>query len=204
MPLTGTLPLGAAGSARWPAVADLLLRGLVHRLNNCAHGVLAIAHELEYGSASLAAPLRQEGERLEETIRLLRLLTSSRAPRPEGLDAADLLHDVAAIYVQRAGGRIPSCTVDVDEDAPPLRADPARAVRTMLLACELMAGDALCLHLAARKDDGCLTIRVRGAGELDENDEWLAELHALASQDDGDVRAIRADALEVRYPALGA
>lgn len=192
--------------AAWPAAADGVLRGLAHELSNRTGTIGAVAEALaaERPDSRLAAALGVEAERLQELLRLLRLLPADAERTAEPVRPADVVSDALALFALHPAGR--GATVDAAalDDAPPVRVRVPALTRALLVLLTATAGDegeAVRVHAAA--DDAWLELRVEGEGAVGDADGALEEAGALVAADGG--AATWSDgALALRLPTLAA
>ena len=115
-----------AGAARWLSVHDDLLRGLTHALSNRVGTIGAIAHVIAMRPANLeesAANLREEAERLDTLLQLIRLLPRSDAAA-EPVVPTDTTAQALELYAHHPDVRDVTTSVTVDGDLQPAYAAP--------------------------------------------------------------------------------
>ena len=153
----------------WRPTGDALLRGLAHELSNRIGTIGAAAEALAASDpASRLAPLLAgEARRLEELLRLLRLLPDDPSLPPEPVRPADLLADAAALFALHARGRDARVAVADAETAPPVRVRVAETVRRLVALLEGAAGSAPApaIHVRCAGDDDTLRLEVDGPGD---------------------------------------
>lgn len=201
-----------AGGAAWPTAADGVLRGLAHELSNRTGTIGAVAEALaaERPDGSLARALGAEAARLEELLRLLRLLPADGDRVAEPARPADVLADALALFALHPRGRDTAAVVaPALEDAPPVRAHVASLTRALLLLLVAAAGPARRpVRLGATADDAWLALRVDAEGAAGSDDELAraaGEARALVAPDGGEVVVPAAGgAAELRLPTLAA
>lgn len=120
-------------------VFQAMLRGLSHTLSNRVAALIALGEAFEPGrpaDAELVAALRQESGRLEELLRLQRLLGGSAHGGAHGgaepVHLPDLLPDVVALHAQRSASRELPLDVTGDPAALPVRVRPSALVQALL------------------------------------------------------------------------
>lgn len=181
-----------AGITRWLTVHDDLLRGLTHALSNRVGTIAATAYLAEMQPASLAstaATLREEGDRLEQLLHLLRLLPRRAANAAEPVIVNDVVTQAIALQAYHpTEGDVP-VSVQLDGDVQPAYIEPG--VFVMALSVLIGAG-----QRAARRtglddgnDDGRVVLTVssntetvviaarghRGDGPVDDTDALIAD-----------------------------
>lgn len=146
-PPAGREPVGSTEDP-WRLVSDAVLRGLNHELSNRAAALSALARMVEPAEppgSEVAGLLASETVRLEETLRLYRLLPGGRAREAEPVLVADALADARALHAQHAGLAGVPCAVDGDPGALPPAIAPLEG---LVHALTLLLG-ALALHAGA-------------------------------------------------------
>lgn len=137
----------------WPGVLDKLILGVTHQISNRV-ATLAGVSDILAGDPSIPPILRAlaaEVPRLEESIRLLRLLAVPDNEMEEALEAHRLVDDAVSL------ARLSSDTWDVEyavqdgRGAPPVLARPVALTHTILVA----------LAAAAAETGGQRTVTVR-------------------------------------------
>jgi signal transduction histidine kinase len=152
----------------WAAEQGALLRGLAHALSNRVGTVVAVAGMLAPGGeapAALVGMLREEGDRLEALLRLVRLLAES-APDdepPEPIHLPDLVREVVELHAHHPELRDVPVTVTPDPEAPPVRAPLVALRRTLLLALSAAKRDADAARVAWTTDGAQVVLTVDGA-----------------------------------------
>lgn len=153
---------GAAGTASeaWLAAADGLVAGVHHALNNRLGTLSALVQLAGAGGAGdvdAARVLREELERLGDTLRLLALIPRRPGEEPIPLRLSELLPDVLALVAQHRDARDVHFAVESDPDLLPVLC-PETALAHALLAL------LTCAALAAR-EAGTLRVDVRCSGD---------------------------------------
>lgn len=139
------LDLGADETRQngWPEVLDQLILGVTHQISNRV-ATLAGVSDILAGDPSIPPILRalaDEVPKLEESIRLLRLLAVPDNEEEEALEAHRLVDDAVAL------ARLSSDTWDVEyvvqdgRDAPPVLARPVAFTHAILVALAAAAFD---------------------------------------------------------------
>lgn len=133
----------------WQVVSDAVLRGLNHELSNRAAALSALAGMVEPAEPpgnEVAELLARETVRLEETLRLFRLLPRGRPREAEAVLLADVLADARALHAHHSGLADASCAVDGGAGPLPPVIAPLEG---LVQALTLLMG-ALALHVGAR------------------------------------------------------
>lgn len=143
----GTSPSGLEARAptdAWSETMDRVIAGICHDLNDrlsSLSGLLELA-ELDGAIApDLGVPLRSELDRIEDLIRLLRLLPSETPSEPEPVRLAEVIPAAVALLRRHRG--LEDCSVVVDIAADPLvLGDWGELTRLTLLFLALIARSA--------------------------------------------------------------
>lgn len=125
----------------WQHVSDSLLAGLAHALSNraAAIGALAAFAEAETVPDALGETLGTEAERLEDLVRLLRLLGQDGAEDGEPVQVAALMRDVLALHSHHRDLRGVRFDVEDAGAVHPVRGRRCALVRAVLLLLALAA-----------------------------------------------------------------
>ncbi len=132
----------------WPETLDKLLVGVTHHISNRV-ATLAGVSDILAGDLSVPPILRSladEVPKLEESIRLLRLLAVPENEAEEALEAHRLVNDAVAL------ARLHPDTTDVDyivqdgRAAPPVLAHPIALTHRIVIALTVAAADAVAMH----------------------------------------------------------
>lgn len=146
-PPAGQEPAGSTEDP-WQVVSDAVLRGLNHELSNRAATLSALAgmvEPTEPPGSEVAELLARETVRLEETLRLFRLLPRGRAREAEPVLVADALAYACALHAYHTGLAGAPCAVDGEADSLPPAIAPLEG---LVHALTLLLG-ALALHVRA-------------------------------------------------------
>ncbi len=155
-----------SGAARWLSVHDELLRGLTHALSNRVGTISATAYLLEMqpaaqGATTLGATvtrLREEGERLETLLQLMRRLPRRAQAAAEPVVPSDVLTQAADLQAYHPTlGDIPIAVVH-EGDLQPAYADPA----ALVMALTLVIGAAQ----RAARGDGRVTVTISSTTDV--------------------------------------
>lgn len=126
-----------AGAARWLSVHDDLLRGLTHALSNRIGTISAMAYVIAMQPANLeasAAGLREESERLNVLLQLLRALPRRADAVAEPIVPTDATTQALALLSHHPEIRDVTTTVAIDGDLQPAYAEPGILVMAITLA----------------------------------------------------------------------
>ena len=208
--MTGVTPPAGGPADPVAAAAEAVLRGLAHQLGNRAGTIGAAAEALHAAdpSSQYAALLADEARRLDELLRLLRLLPLDPARAPEPVRSADLMADALGLFALHARGRELTPEVQGLEDAPPVRVrGPAvsRALVVLLAAAAGPEGGAVRVRRGGTPTE--LAILVDGPGSADGRAAAaapdVAAAAALVAPDEGRVAHEAAPgAFVLRLPTL--
>ena len=138
MPAERTIPdpvrlPAAPGTTEWLALADDLLAGLVHALNNRITAMSVCVELAGLGDDQMLKDgmLAQEVGRLQRAGALLGLLPARG--QPEALEIAPVLGDALAIHAHHPRVRGIDCTVEVHGSPPPVRVTRWALLRLLLV-----------------------------------------------------------------------
>ncbi|NUO37161.1 MAG: hypothetical protein HOQ31_01010 [Gemmatimonadaceae bacterium] len=174
MPSDRTMPEMTAaaampGAAEWVALADDLLAGLVHALNNRVTAISVCAELAGLGDEQMLAGgmLAAEVARLQQAGALLALLPARG--NPEALEIGPVLQDAVAIHAHHPRMRAVDCVIETADTPPPVRAPRWALLRVLLIMVDVakagaqdaadtpaivrLSGDAgaVCVRAAARE-----------------------------------------------------
>jgi hypothetical protein len=139
-------------------------------------------------------------------VRLMRTLEDTGGQQQSPCLPETLVRDAAALYVLRAGRRIPEVAIRVEEGLPAQKADAAGVMRALLLACELVAGDRLAVSISAQRAGDRVRFMVERAEPdaagvpMTPSEVALSELQPLADRCDGRVTWNGGSSVEMSYP----
>ncbi len=191
----------------WGEVTDALLAGLTHDLNGRVAALQGLLHVVATGEPGeqVIALLQQEGERLEQTVALLRRYPRGARRSPEAFDLREVAEDALALHARRE---------DLEEGAVryarpsaiAVRADRIAATRALLVLLARASVPALggrgevALELG---EDGEARMAVRAA-ELPaaEGDDAYLQVAAAFTARAGGVLRLSAGLWEILLPAL--
>lgn len=145
---------------RWPALLEALLRGIGHALSNRVAGLLALAEipPDEHDDESLGL-LPHEAQRLQELLRVVKLLPADRAAKPGALMLDDVIGDGCTVMALHPSGREITWSA-----AGAGGAQPVRVERWMLLRALLLMMD-VCREWALAAGSRAATVRVGDGGD---------------------------------------
>jgi hypothetical protein len=126
----------AADSARWAAVLDNLLLGITHNISNRV-ATLAGVSDILAGDPTIPPILRalaDEVPRLEEGIRLLRLLAAPENEREEAIEATRVAGDAMSLARLHEASRNAVFEVVATRDVPPVIARPTLLTHALVVA----------------------------------------------------------------------
>jgi hypothetical protein len=149
------------GTDEWLLLADELLSGLVHSLNNRVTALSVCAELIMLGDEDIASGgvLPDEVSRLQRAIALIGLMPS-RSAAPEAMELAPVLDDAVQLHAHHPRLRDIECVVERAPGAPgPLQ--PVRVPRWALLRALLLMVNAAKLAAAEARRDRVL-IRLSG------------------------------------------
>jgi C4-dicarboxylate-specific signal transduction histidine kinase len=162
MMLEAGYPAGSVeGSEGWKWVSDQVVAGICHDLNDrlsALSGLLELAELDGAVDPELGGPLRSELVRVEELVRLLRLLPGGRVEGVEPVRVVELLEVAAALLRRHRGLEDVTVEVETGVDAV-VRASWGALNRVLLL---LLAGAARCA-----RQQGSDRVAVRVDGDAD-------------------------------------
>ena len=123
--------------AAWVDLADSLMRGLVHALNNRVTALSALAELAALGDDDLLAQrvLPSELARLQQVNALFCLLLTEEMS-PEAMELAPVLDDALALHAHHSRLRAVSCEVVRQGTILPVRAPRWALLRLLLLLLE--------------------------------------------------------------------
>jgi hypothetical protein len=122
-------------SGAWSWVSDQVVAGLCHDLSDRLSSLMGLLQLAELDGAiepSVGAPFRSELERVEELVRLFRLLPGGRTERAEPVRLVEALPVVSALLRRHRGLESMRLVVETGAD-PVIRARWGTLVRLLLL-----------------------------------------------------------------------
>lgn len=179
--MTGAL--ARPGAAEWIELADDLLAGLVHSLNNRVTAISVCAELASLGDEQMLAGgmLSAEVARLQKAAALLALLPARG--HAEALEIGPVLEDAVAIHAHHPRTRAVECTVEIADSPPPVRAPRWALLRVLLIlvdAAKTSARDGADASVNVRVSGDAGAARVRAAaGQTGSWGSYATELAAL-------------------------
>lgn len=177
---------GLAAEA-WNSLSGNVLRGLNHSFSNRLSSLGAVAAGLgsEDGTQTMGQRVEGEIDRMEELLRLYRLLPFVGSPAPEPSQVAEAVAAAVSLFEHHYGLRDVPCRVEGDPATPPVLYHSTAMVQTLLLLLSA-AGR----HL--NPDDVSAGVVLRYSGDADAveiiaetsgpaamQSEWPEEIHGV-------------------------
>lgn len=128
------------------ALRDAILRGIAHALSNRVAALGGIGMLVDPGdiwTERLAKALGDEGRRLEDILRLLRLLPDDGRGEAGAIELQPLIPDVIALHAYNSALLQVECTSVADRTITPVFANRPRLVHALLLAIDTAKRQAL-------------------------------------------------------------
>ena len=143
------------------ALRDAILRGVAHALSNRVAALGGIAGVVDPGqiwTEKLSQLLHGEAKRLEDILRLLRLVPNDDRAPAGAIELQPLLPDVVALHAFNSALLQVECVVEYDRETMPVYGSRPRLVHTLLLIL-----DAAKRH--AQRNEARVVIRYSGNGD---------------------------------------
>jgi hypothetical protein len=143
------------------ALRDAILRGVAHALSNRVAALGSIGAVIDPGQVwteKMAQLLQGESRRLEDILRLLRLLPNDDRVPPGAIELQPLIPDIVGLHAFNSALLQVECAVEYDRETMPVYASRPRLVHTLLLII-----DAAKRHV--QPSGGRVTIRYSGDAE---------------------------------------
>jgi hypothetical protein len=143
------------------ALRDAILRGVAHALSNRVAALGSINGVVDPGQVwteKMGQLLQGEARRLEDILRLLRLLPNDDRVPPGAIELQPLIPDVVGLHAFNSALLQVECAVDYNRETMPVYASRPRLVHTLLLII-----DAAKRHV--QPTGGRVTIRYSGDDE---------------------------------------
>jgi len=129
----------AAESNPFDALRDAILRGMAHALSNrvaALGGISGIVDPGQIWTERLSKALQEEARRLEDILRLMRLLPDDGRGTPGAVELQPLVPDVVALHAYHSALLQVECVVVHDRATMPVFANRPRLVHALLLAID--------------------------------------------------------------------
>lgn len=204
------IPAAAGADEAWRVTLDALMRGVAHGISNRVGTLGALAEALAAADPTGPFPpiLAEEVHRLEEALRVLRLLPRDEGRGVEPLRPVDAAADAAALFEQHPRGRGTRAAVSERGDVPPIRAHVPSLVHALALLMVAAAGEAGApVSITLAGEGGRVQFRVARAGsgaDLGDVDGAVAAASALVRGDGGSVARDDDGSLVLSLPSLAA
>lgn len=121
------------------ALRDAILRGMAHALSNrvaALGGINGLADPGQIWTERLSKALQDEARRLEEILRLMRLLPDDGRGDPGAIELQALVPDVIALHAYQSALLQVECAAVYDRETMPVFANRPRLVHSLLLAID--------------------------------------------------------------------
>jgi hypothetical protein len=121
------------------ALRDAILRGIAHALSNrvaALGGIGMLADPGDIWTERLAKALGDEARRLEDILRLMRLLPDDGRGDPGAIELQPLIPDVIALHAYNSALLQVECVAVTDRAITPVFANRPRLVHALLLAID--------------------------------------------------------------------
>ena len=141
---------------------DAILRGMAHALSNrvaALGGINGLADPGQIWTERLAKALGDEARRLEDILRLMRLLPDDGRGDAGAIELQPLVPDVIALHAYQSALLQVECTAVFDRETMPVFANRPRLVHSLLLAI-----DAAKRH--AQRNGGRVVVSYGGAADV--------------------------------------
>ena len=132
-------PAAETSSSSFDALRDAILRGMAHALSNrvaALGGINGLADPGQIWTERLSKALHDEARRLEEILRMLRLLPADGRGDPGAIELQPLVPDVIALHAYQSALLQVECTAVYDRETMPVFANRPLLVRTLLLTID--------------------------------------------------------------------
>ena len=199
-------------TSSFDTLRDAILRGMAHALSNrvaALGGINGLADPGQIWTERLSKALHDEARRLEEILRLLRLLPADGRGDAGAIELQPLVPDVIALHAYQSALLQVECSAVYDRETMPVFASRPHLVQTLLLAIDVAKRHAHarggCVSVSYRGDADQVTVRVatgpsstpaKAAGAVPERAATDAAVDVAAT-----ARALRAAVAGVRGPS---
>ena len=126
-------------TSSFDALRDAILRGMAHALSNrvaALGGISGLADPGEIWTERLSKALHDEARRLEDILRLLRLLPDDGRGEPGAIELQPLVPDVIALHGYHSALLQVECSAVHDRETMPVFANRPHFVHALLLAID--------------------------------------------------------------------
>ena len=126
-------------TSSFDALRDAILRGMAHALSNrvaALGGISGLADPGEIWTERLSKALHDEARRLEDILRLLRLLPDDGRGEPGAIELQPLIPDVIALHAYHSALLQVECAAVYDRETMPVFANRPQLVHALLLAID--------------------------------------------------------------------
>jgi hypothetical protein len=128
-----------AATDPFDVLRDAILRGMAHALSNrvaALGGINSLADPGQVWTERLSKALQDEARRLEEILRLMRLLPDDGRGEPGAIELQPLIPDVIALHAYSSALLQVECAATYDRETMPIYANRPRLVRSLLLVID--------------------------------------------------------------------
>lgn len=129
----------AADSNPFDALRDAILRGMAHALSNrvaALGGINGLADPGQIWTERLSKALHDEARRLEDILRLMRLMPNDGRGVPGAVELQPLIPDVVALHAYQSALLQVECAAVYDRETMPVYANRPQLVHALLLAID--------------------------------------------------------------------
>ena len=151
----------ADSDSSFDTLRDAILRGVAHAVSNRVAALGGIAGVVDPGqiwTEKMSHLLHGEAKRLEDILRLLRLIPSDERAQPGAIELQALLPDVVALHAFNSALLQVECAVEYDRETMPVFGNRLRLVHTLLVIIDVAKRH-------AQRTGGRVAIRYSGDGE---------------------------------------
>ena len=132
-------PAPETSAPSFDALRDAILRGMAHALSNrvaALGGINGLADPGSIWTERLAKALQDEARRLEDLLRLMRLLPDDGRGDPGAIELQALVPDVIALHAYQSALLQVECAAVYHRETMPVFANRPRLVHSLLLAID--------------------------------------------------------------------
>jgi hypothetical protein len=129
----------APDTSAFDALRDAILRGIAHALSNrvaALGGISGLADPGQIWTERLSKALNDEARRLEDILRLLRLLPNDGRGEPGAIELQSLVPDVVSLHAYQSALLQVECKAVYDKETMPVFANRPQLVHALLLAID--------------------------------------------------------------------